>query len=79
MAVMHQMQINLLRSDADTRPSIFHPSRVIKNGAASWWTYFGISKKDLHIFPTDNVCIFCWSGEDCENKFGEFLSHPFSG
>lgn len=73
---MHRIQINLLRNEATP---VYQKSVINENTCANWWKEIGISRKDLQILPTNDVCIFCHSSEDCENKFGEFLLHHFSG
>nr|CAB3264833.1 PHD finger protein 7 [Phallusia mammillata] len=44
-----------------------------------WWKEFGISLKDIKLLPQNDRCIFCWSSEDCEERFGELLCHFYTG
>jgi len=44
-----------------------------------WWKELGIPKSDVKMLPEGCLCVFCQSAVDCDKKFGEFLTHSFTG
>jgi len=78
------MQLNLYRDEVDLkhckakRITVRHINQPA-DPSVPWWKALNIPKKDVIGLHIKRDCIFCLSSEDCEEKFGEFLHHPFSG
>ena len=81
---MRRMQLNLYRDEVDLKHC--KAKRVtVRNvdqptdPSLPWWKSLNIPKKYIAGLQDERSCVFCLSTENCEEKFGEFLHHPFSG